>query len=114
VFVFEHQRRIIGWKLCCAHGGMLIDKYVGFSYPEARWFGLFFVSWSACLQYALRHGLNHYVIGWTDPAVKAYLGARFTFTRHAVWVRNPLLHTGLRRPSHLFEADAGALAGIGG
>ncbi len=112
--MFEHQRRIIGWKLCCAHGGMLIDKYVGFSYPEARWFGLFFVSWSACLQYALRHGLNRYVIGWTDPAVKAYLGARFTFTRHAVWVRNPLLHTGLRRPSHLFEADAGALAGIGG
>ena len=72
-FVFEHQRRIVGWKLCFVHGGMLIDKYVGFSYSEARWSGLFFVSCSECLQYALRHGLNRYVIGWTDPAVKAYL-----------------------------------------
>ncbi len=114
VFVFKHQRRIIGWKLCFVHGDMLIDKYVGFSYPEARRFGLFFVSWVECLQYALRHGLNHYVIGWTDPEVKAYLGARFTFTRHAVWVRNPLLRAGLRRLSHRFEADAGALAAIGG
>ena len=106
VFVFRHEGRIIGWKLCFEHEGMLIDKYVGFRYPEARRFGLFFVSFAECIGYALRHRLRHYVIGWTDPEVKAYLGAKFTFTRHAVWMRNPLLRAGLRRTAHWFEADA--------
>ncbi len=114
LFVFRHRGRLVGWKLCFEHDGMLIDKYVGFDYPEARRLGLFFVGWAECLQYALQHGLRHYVIGWTDPAVKAYLGARFTFTRHAVWVRNPLLRAGLRRLSHRFEADAGTLLAAGG
>ena len=114
VFVFRHQGRIIGWKLCFEHAGMLIDKYVGFDYPEARRFGLFFVSFAECLGYALRHGLKYYVIGWTDPEVKAYLGAQFTLTQHAVWMRNPLLRMSLRRLAHWFEADARKLIANGG
>ncbi len=105
LFVFRQQDRIIGWKLCFEHAGMLIDKYVGFSYPEAREFGLFFVSWAECLDYALRRGLRHYVAGWTDPEVKAYLGAGFTMTRHAVYARNRLIRAGLRRFAHWFESD---------
>jgi len=54
---------------------------------------------------ARREGLTHYVAGWTDPRIKAYLGAQFTFTRHAVRVRNPVLRAILRRFAHLFESD---------
>jgi len=57
----------------------------------------------------LRHGLRHYIAGWTDPEIKRYLGAKFTFTRHAVYVRNPLLRAILRRFSSAFESDRAAL-----
>jgi hypothetical protein len=106
LFVFRAQRRIVGWKLCYVHGDKLIDKYVGFAYPEARRYSLFFVSWAECIDYALRHGLKYYVSGWTDAEVKAYLGAQFTLTRHAVYLRNPLLRFGLRRLGHKFESDS--------
>lgn len=106
LFVFRAEERIIGWKLCFVHGDKLIDKYVGFAYPEARRYALFFVSWAECLDYALQQGLKHYVIGWTDPEVKAYLGAKFTMTRHAVYPRNVLIRMALRRLAGLFEGDS--------
>jgi hypothetical protein len=57
------------------------------------------------LEYALQHELCCYVAGWTDPGIKAYLGARFTFTRHAVRPRSRLLRAALRRLSGRFESD---------
>lgn len=61
------------------------------------------------LEYALQHGLKHYIAGWTDPEVKASLGAKFTFTRHAVYIRSPLLRTLIRRFSNSFEGDRSKL-----
>jgi hypothetical protein len=46
------------------------------------------------------------VAGWTDPQVKSYLGASFTLTRHAIWLRNPLLRAAARKLGHLFESDS--------
>jgi hypothetical protein len=86
---------------------MLLDKYVGFSYPAARAHNLYFVSWFHCLEYAQQHGLSHFIAGWTDATIKRYLGARTTRTRHAVYLRNPLLRAGLRRLSRHFEAEPG-------
>ena len=43
--------------------------------------------------------------GWTDPQVKAFLGARMTFTCHAVYARSPLLRALLRRLGSHFESD---------
>jgi hypothetical protein len=57
------------------------------------------------LEYARRNGLTHYVAGWTDAGIKRQLGAQFSMTRHAVYVRNPLLRFAFRRLSHLFESD---------
>jgi hypothetical protein len=37
--------------------------------------------------------------------VKAFLGASFTLTRHAVYARNPLLRALLRRLARHFESD---------
>jgi hypothetical protein len=105
VFSYRHEGRLIGWNLCYEADGRLIDKYVGFRYPDARTHNLYFVSWMHNLEYALEHGLKHYVAGWTDPEVKAQLGAKFTFTRHAVYARNALLRAVLRRFSGLFESD---------
>ena len=97
---------LLGWNLCFEYGGKLIDKYIGLSYPAAREADLYFVSWMVNLEYAIERGLAHYVAGWTDPEVKAQLGARFTMTRHAVFIRNPLLRALGRRAAHLFESDS--------
>jgi hypothetical protein len=105
IFIYRHQGHMIGFNLCYVCGGNLVDKYVGFAYPQARELNLYFVSWIHNLDYALRHGLKHYVAGWTDPEIKSYLGAKFTFTRHAVYVRNPLLRAILRKFSGAFESD---------
>jgi hypothetical protein len=105
VFAYRHAGELIGFNLCFEHGGKLIDKYVGFAYPQARTHNLYAVSWMMNLEHALARGLTHYVAGWTDPQVKAELGASFTPTRHAVHVRNPLLRGLARRFAHRFEAD---------
>lgn len=108
--VFEYHHRatgeFLGWNLCFEENGRLVDKYIGLSYPAAREAGLYFVSWMENLEYALERGLSHYVAGWTDPAVKALLGARFTPTRHAVYIRQPLLRALARRLSHHFVKDS--------
>jgi len=105
-FVYRHQGEMIGWNLCFVADGKLIDKYVGFAYPQAREQNLYFTSWFHNLAWARERGLTHYVAGWTDPQVKSYLGASFTLTRHAVWLRNPLLRAAARRLGHLFESDS--------
>lgn len=105
VFVYRHAGQMIGWNLCYEHGGKLVDKYIGFAYPQAREHNLYFVSWMHNLDYARQRGLTHYVAGWTDPAVKSFLGARMTFTRHAVYARNPVLRALLRRLGGHFEND---------
>ncbi|MEO7065918.1 MAG: GNAT family N-acetyltransferase [Rhodanobacter sp.] len=105
VFVYRREGQMIGWNLCYEHGGKLIDKYIGFAYPQAREQNLYFVSWMHNLNYAREHALTHYVAGWTDPEVKSFLGAQMTFTRHAVYARNPLLRWLLRRLSSHFESD---------
>ncbi len=105
VFAYRHAGRLIGWNLCFESNGRLVDKYIGLRYPDARRHNLYAVSWMHNLDHALRRGLGVYVAGWTDPEVKAQLGARFTFTRHAVYARNPLLRALLRRMSGSFERD---------
>ncbi|MGV8944110.1 peptidogalycan biosysnthesis protein [Thermomonas sp.] len=105
VFVYRQAGRMIGWNLCFERGDMLVDKYMGLAYPEAREHNLYAVSWMQNLDYARRRGLRYYVAGWTDPEVKAELGARFTFTRHAVYPRNALLRWLLRRIGGRFEGD---------
>jgi predicted N-acyltransferase len=105
VFVYRHAGELIGWNLCYEHAGKLVDKYVGFAYPQAREHNLYAVSWMHNLAYARQRGLSHYVAGWTDPEIKSYLGARLTRTRHAVYARNPLLRALLRRMAHHFEAE---------
>lgn len=106
VFSYKAEGQLIGYNLCFVHNGMLLDKYVGFHYPHARAYNLYAVSWFVNLQYALDHGLTHYVAGWTDPEIKRNLGASFTLTRHAVHIRNPLVRNALRPFKRFFEADA--------
>jgi Acetyltransferase (GNAT) domain len=106
VFVYRHHGEMIGWNLCFAVNGKLIDKYVGFAYPQAREQNLYFTSWFHNLAWARQQGLTHYVAGWTDPQIKAYLGAQFTLTRHAIYLRNPLLRMLARRLGRFFESDS--------
>lgn len=105
VFTYHCNDQLIGWNLCYEYDGRLVDKYVGFRYPDAREHNLYALSWMHNIDYAIQRGLTHYVAGWTDPQVKAQLGASFTFTRHAVYARNVLLRAVLRRVSASFEND---------
>jgi predicted N-acyltransferase len=105
VFEYRQHGTLIGYNLCFECGTMLIDKYIGFRYPEAREANLYFASWFHNLAFARERGLKYYVAGWTDPEIKAYLGARFTFTCHAVYVRSAVLRAGLRRLAGYFERD---------
>ncbi|MGZ7079604.1 MAG: GNAT family N-acetyltransferase [Thermoanaerobaculia bacterium] len=105
VFLYRAGGTLIGYNLCLCENGMLIDKYVGFAYPEAREHDLYAVSWFHNVEYALEHGFRCYVAGWTDPEIKRQLGARFTFTMHAVFVRNPIVRALLRLFKRFFESD---------
>jgi hypothetical protein len=106
VFVYRHGGSMIGWNLCFVVGGKLVDKYVGFLYPAAREQNLYFTSWFHNLAWARERKLSHYVAGWSDAPVKAYLGASFALSRHAVYLRNPLLRALVRRLAGHFESDS--------
>ncbi len=106
VFCYWLGQELVGYNLCYQRDDKLIDKYIGLNYPLALHYNLYVVSWFANLEYALEKGLHFYVAGWTDPQVKADLGARFTFTVHLAWVRNPVLRRVLNRFRHYFESDA--------
>ncbi|WEL78039.1 GNAT family N-acetyltransferase [Pseudomonas sp. CBSPAW29] len=105
VFCYWDEDELVGYNLCYQQDGKLLDKYIGLNYPLALEHNLYFVSWFVNLEFALEKGLQFYVAGWTDPQVKASLGAKFTFTRHLVWVRNPLLRKVMNRFRHHFESD---------
>ena len=106
VFCYKVDGRLIGYNICFVEANRLVDKYVGFIYPDARDANLYFLSWFRNLEFAINNGLEAYVAGWTDPAVKASLGAKFTLTRHAVFIRNPILRAILTPFKHLFESDS--------
>ena len=105
VFTYRSGGQLIGYNICVCQNDRLIDKYVGFAYPAAREHNLYAVSWFRNLEYALERGFRQYVAGWTDPEVKRTLGARFTFTQHAVSVRNPLVRTLMKPFKRFFESD---------
>ena len=75
VFLYRAGGMLIGFNLCVCENATLIDKYVGFRYPEAREHDLYTVSWFHNLEYALEHGFRKYIAGWTDPEIKRHLGA---------------------------------------
>ena len=109
VFVYRQHGELIGYNLCFVHRDRLVDKYVGFAYPQARAANLYFVSWFHNLEWARRRRLTAYVAGWTDPEVKRSLGARFTFTDHAVYPRHKVLRALLRTTRRWFESDANVI-----
>ncbi len=113
VFMYRHHGELVGYNLCFVCGDKLLDKFIGLRYPQARELNLYFISWMHNLEYALAAGLRYYVAGWTDPQVKKDLGASFTWTEHAVYVRNPALRMALRLMHSCFESDAGWQRGQG-
>lgn len=105
IFTYHYQQQMVGYNICFVLNNMLVDKYIGFAYPLARELNLYYLSWFYNLEYAREQGLKFYIAGWTDPQVKASLGAQFTFTKHMVYVRNPVLRALLSKLSSRFEQD---------
>jgi predicted N-acyltransferase len=111
VFLYYHRDQLVAFNYCLLTRGFLVDKYIGFDYTVSRDLNLYFVSWFHNLEYCLQHSLTVFVAGWSDPEIKARLGAKFTFTHHAVYFKNPLLRWLLRRFKGVFEADKNAVYG---
>lgn len=105
VVLYRASGTLIGFNLCVFENAMYVDKYVGFRYPAAREHDLYTVSWFYNLERARERGCRFYIAGWTDPEVKRSLGARFTWTRHAVYIRNRALRAIARVATPLFESD---------
>jgi predicted N-acyltransferase len=107
--IFSYYTRttneLIGYKICFQGDDILIDKIAGFKYPQALDMSVYFVSWFDNLQYCLDNKLKKFVIGWTNPEVKAYLGADFNFTLHCVYPKNPLIRKALKHLARYFESD---------
>ncbi|MBF0565249.1 MAG: GNAT family N-acetyltransferase [Nitrospirae bacterium] len=112
VFLYRLRGALIGFNLCFVHGRSLVDKYVGFMYPDSRKANLYFASWFENIGYCLRNGLKTFIAGWTDPQIKASLGASFTFTHHAVYCKSRALRLILKKAGRLFESEGKALEGI--
>ncbi|RKS86087.1 peptidoglycan biosynthesis/recognition protein [Orbus hercynius] len=106
IFTYYHNDQLIGYNICFIVNETLVDKYVGFVYPDSYDFNLYYVSWFYNLQFMLDKQLKYYIAGWTDPEVKSSLGAKFTFTQHFVHIRNPILRWVLSRLSKYFETDS--------
>jgi predicted N-acyltransferase len=105
IFTYRKSGILIAFNICFVENNTLVDKYIGLLYPEARQANIYTVSWFENLQYALDQGLTRYIAGWTDPKIKAELGAQFTWTQHAVYIRNPVLRRLLNALSSYFEGD---------
>lgn len=105
IITYSYQDKLIGYNICYILNGRLIDKYIGLDYEYAKVFNLYFVSWFYNLALAKRLNLNVYIAGWTDPEIKAQLGAKFTFTKHFVYIRNGFLQRFLLCFKSSFESD---------
>ncbi|AWB09537.1 Peptidogalycan biosysnthesis/recognition [Thermodesulfobium acidiphilum] len=108
-YYIKDKNELIGYKICFQGRDYLIDKFAGFKYPEALNFNVYFISWFDNLEYCINNKLKKFIIGWTNPETKAYLGADFNFTLHAVYPRNPLIRRSLRYLSRFFESDKNEL-----
>lgn len=105
VFLYRHQDRIIGFNLCFIARDYLLDKYVGFLYPDSQKYNLYFVSWIYNLNFCIQNNLKSFIAGWTDPGIKSYLGAEFNYTYHAVYIRNTFLRFIFNKFKSFFESD---------
>lgn len=109
IFAYSRNAERIGYSLCFQRGDYLIDKYRGAKYPEFRDNNLYYVNWFDMLEYALEHSCKIAIFGWTNPEIKAYLGSKFVFTKHAVYTTNPLLRQLLLHFAPSFESDRNTL-----
>ena len=112
VFIYYDKNKIIGFNLCYVMNDYLVDKYRGYLYPEALNFKLFFNQFFDGINYCLVNGLKTYIMGWTAPEVKAYLGCKFTYTYHAVYIKNPIIRFVLTKLKSCFEADKRLIEGL--
>lgn len=112
VYVYYYQDRMVGFNLCYIIGDKFVDKYIGTSDPEGKDLSLFYNMKFDNIKLCLEKGLKKYVVGYTSPAAKASLGCKFTYTYHAVYIRNPILRFILKALKPYFEGDKSTLENL--
>ena len=112
VYLYYYQDKLVGFNLCYILGDKFIDKYIGTSDPEGKELSLFYNMKFDNIKLCLQRGLKQYVVGYTSPAAKASLGCKFTYTYHAVYIRNPVLRFILNRLKPFFEGDKSTLENL--
>jgi hypothetical protein len=109
LFLYSMDGQILSFTYNLVYQGRFINKYIGFDYARSRELSLYYATWFHMIDYCIRYKLTSMVAGWTSPEIKAYLGADFTFTQHAVYFRSPFLRWLLRTFKRFFEADQAVL-----
>jgi hypothetical protein len=112
VYIYNYQGRIVGFNLCYIIGDKFVDKYIGTSDEDVKNLSLFYNMKFDNIKLCLENGLKRYVVGYTSPEAKASLGCKFTYTYHAVYIRNPILRFILKRLKSLFEGDKSTLENL--
>jgi len=112
VYIYHYQDKLVGFNLCYILGDMFVDKYIGTSDPEGRTLSLFYNMKFDNIKLCLKMDLKKYVVGYTSPGAKASLGCKFTYTYHAVYIRNPILRFLLNKLKPFFEGDRATLENL--
>lgn len=95
-FLYYANGALAAFNMCFRSKDTLIDKFIGFDYPLALKYNLYFYSWCYNIQWCLENKARHYQIGQTDYEAKLKLGGKviplFAYLKH----RNPLMHMALK------------------
>ena len=66
---------LVGFNLLFVEPGRVIDKFIGFKYPQARELNLYLVTWMANVRWCLQHGITRLQSGQTAYTMKVRLGS---------------------------------------
>ena len=59
-FLWRHEGRVVAFKLCFVHDGILYDDYIGLDYSVALDLHLYFVTFRDLYTWAATHGIREY------------------------------------------------------
>ncbi len=88
---------LVGFNLLFVETDRVIDKFIGFRYPQAREHNLYVLSWMTNVRFCLARGIRHMQTGQTAYASKLRFGSRlepsWVYFKHRGRVVNSLFRT---------------------
>lgn len=107
VRAFYHKEKLIAFSSAIVHKGIHDMNYIGFDYKLNKQFALYFNMLFHCVECAIGNQCNKLILGRTALEAKAIIGCEpeylFTFYK----LKNPLIHSVVKRVAKRFEMQLG-------